>query len=827
MSGPAQQTTNAVIIPPGEGRRIFSPVPLAWLVENLETANDDSLKSVVGPSILRIKTEKDLPLADGTFESVDDAEVTDEEIVSKFFKTSRPHSVFYCSLHGGSVETLLYRFGTKLYRFRGEHNEEDEVILSGLSSSLTQRFPDQYVVMNNQIIFTNGVDRARVISYDGSVDFLGYSERPSTPMVNGPSQPEASDAPYYFPNSMGYSFPGRIGTPGDTLNGRKGSLLAGQWYYHFQFEDRHGNLSSFSYSSESVSTKGSQAQPFEATSLGNSVPYARGVSRDSAERRSRLQNDGSEIDDLTRRFLVSMSGTAPESTVAVRIFRTPDTQHVDNTPRFLARVAGSGSFVYDDNHADSELGTPWLETVPVPVFNTMCIHQGRLIVGNILGNPGMVRRSEPGYAGTYLKDDYIFPDAGGAEITGLVSHNGVLLAFTEHSIYAIGDDFNTPQPISQGVGCSAPRSIVARRDGTLMWLSREGFYGMRELGSIVRMSSPIDTIFQSSVNLGRLNMATAVFDTESGEYRCALAPKGTRRNELLFCFDGKYWRRQSLGIHIADMCVSTNSFRYTFAIGSDIREHNVSVEFTTTTVESDGIGGTNEIENSSSGTASLSRLFVLNRQTSDWYAAPRKVRYRSNWIYSSDYGLTPTNVRTLYVGLLDAFDGFATVRIYKNGSWDPVHTMNDLRTVGVDDESNLVADIAGSAVFNKSKFHSPRLHWRQVPVDLHNVNSWAFEIELFGFPAPYRGADLLAGIDEDGSWPGYHLTKDTQALRKLTDTYSSGTHQSNEMKEFDSISESGKPWPELGRIRIVAFAFDASIATKGNSKGRVPRRKDR
>ena len=56
MSGPAEQTTNAVIIPPGEGRRIFSPVPLAWSVENLETDNDDSLKSIVGPSIVRIKT---------------------------------------------------------------------------------------------------------------------------------------------------------------------------------------------------------------------------------------------------------------------------------------------------------------------------------------------------------------------------------------------------------------------------------------------------------------------------------------------------------------------------------------------------------------------------------------------------------------------------------------------------------------------------------------------------------------------------------------------------------------------------------------------------
>ena len=814
MSGPAEQTTNAVIIPPGEGRRIFSPVPLAWSVENLETDNDDSLKSIVGPSIVRIKTsfetDTTYSVTGGTSEPVTDVTVTTRETVSKFFKTSRPHSVFYANLHSGSVETLLYRFGTNLYRFRGEPGKEDEIIETNLVSASIPRFPDQYVLMNNQIIFTNGVDRARIISYDGSVDLLGYSEKPSTPMVNGPSQPEASDAPYYFPNSMGYSFPGRIGTPGDTLTGREGSLLAGQWYYYFQFEDRHGNLSPFSYSSESVSTKAAQAQPFTATSLDSAVPFAKGVSSDDDNRRKRINNDGSELDDLTRRFLVSMSGNAPEATAAVRIYRTPDTQHVDNVPRFLARVPGSVPFTFDDNYADSELSFPWQKTVATPVFKVMCSHQGRLIVGNIVGEPGLVRRSEPGFAGTFLEDDFIYPDAGGAEITGLVSHNGVLLAFTENSIYAIGDDFSVPQPISLGVGCSAPRSIVARRDGTLMWLSREGFYGMREMGNIVRMSGPIDTIFKESVNFGQLNMAVAVFDTDSGEYRCALAPKGTRKNELIFCFDGKYWRRQTLGIHISDMCVTPNTFRYTYAIGTDDRERDVSLKVGDENTKGD-----------------LARLFVLNRQTSDWFAGPRRIQYRSNWIYSSDYGLTPTNVRTLYIGLLDAFDGFATVRIYKNGSWDPVHVMTDLRTVGVDDESNLVMDVAGSAIFNKSKFHSPRLYWRQVPVDLQNVNSWAFEVEMVGFPAPFRGADLLPAVAGDGSWPGDNLAKDRNALMKLYAGSEVGGLAGPEIKAFDAIAATGHPWPELGRIRIVAFAFDASIATKGNSKGRVPRRKDR
>jgi protein-L-isoaspartate O-methyltransferase len=57
VSGPKHQATNAVIIPPGEGRRIFSPSALAWFVENLEIDEHDTVKSIVGPSILRIKEE--------------------------------------------------------------------------------------------------------------------------------------------------------------------------------------------------------------------------------------------------------------------------------------------------------------------------------------------------------------------------------------------------------------------------------------------------------------------------------------------------------------------------------------------------------------------------------------------------------------------------------------------------------------------------------------------------------------------------------------------------------------------------------------------------
>jgi predicted secreted protein len=116
----------------------------------------------------------------------------------------------------------------------------------------------------------------------------------------------------------------------------------------------------------------------------------------------------------------------------------------------------------------------------------------------------------------------------------------------------------------------------------------------------------------------------------------------------------------------------------------------------------------------------------------------------------------------MYIGMVDAFLGDATVRFYKNGSWKEEVSMSNLKVIGVDDGSGVVTDIAGSAVIGTAKTHDPRLFWRQVPVGLETVGSWAFEIEV-----------------------------------------SSPT-----------------------RLHLAAFTFDISVATSGNIRGRVPHRND-
>jgi hypothetical protein len=673
----------------------------------MEKTPEDTLASVQGPAPYQSAPYKsEIPLS------------------GKIVETT-PHSVFHTRLMAGAAPMLLARFGRVLWRHMGGGSSN---ILSNWVSLVTDlndddrtRFPDQYLVMNDKIIFTNGVDQAKVISHDNMVVPLGFSATPGAPTALSPAQPIFSEVPRHLPNTLGYSWPGKIGTPGDALDGRTGSVLSGEWYYYVQYEDVNGNLSAFSLPSNAAQISTMQSDPFNPNTSGKEA--------------------GTEIDDLTRSFLVQVAADAPEHTVAIHLYRTPDTKHVSIIPQLLQRVPGASGFVYGDYNSDASLGKPWEQTVPVPSFKLMCTHQGRLVIANTGAEPGIVRRSEPGFAGTFPEFEFVFPDSGGAEVTGLVSHGGMLMAFTESSVYSL-QEFSAPLPIAKGVGCVAPSTIQAMPDGTLIWLGRDGFYALSG-GTITAISRPIQREMRHFINRAKMRKASASVDAISGEYRCALAPAGSNYNELMLIFDGQYWRRQELKYHIADICQTDDWRQYNLFAGKEMLP---------------------EDEREEAGTVPLSsNVYVLGRERPDYTIPDRKVQYRSAWIRGDDTALTPLNIRSLYLGMVDAWDGDATIRFYRNGSWDPVTEITNLRLLGVDDESNVVRDIAGSAVLGQAKVHYPRLYWRQVPVDLRNVNTWAFEIEV----------------------------------------------------------------ETPNRLHLASFAFDMSVATSGSPRGRIPFRADK
>lgn len=552
MAGPAQQTARTFIVPPGEAQVQYSAASLAFKIQNLELTPEGTLASVLGPTPYEPqRTRAYVP------------PTTVGSTIPVLGDESQGHGIYHAVLLAGQVGMLLVRVDNRLFRHAGWERGW-EVIEVGLSASVRSEYPDQFTVLSDKIIWTNGIDQARIIGSDGSVGLLGFSMMPAAPVAEGPQSLRnfiAGDANVY-PNHSGYSWEGKIGTPGDLLDGVEGAVLAGVWYYYAQLEDSYGNLSATSGSSNPVSIETIQASPVNPGATDTAVNF-----------KERIVVHGASIDDLMRQFIVHTGGDGPENCTAVHLYRTPDTKNVDIIPRFLARLSNNRQTSFPDSVPDSALGSPMVETVPTPIFRVMCTHQGRLVIANIMGDPGLVRRSEVGFPGTFPKHEYIYPDSGGAEVTGITSHNGYLLAFTRDSVYSL-EEFSAPRPMTQGIGCVAPRSIRALTNGLLIWLSHDGFYGMAG-GVITKLSAMIDRTIRYHVSRSRMRMAVATVDALSGEYRCALSPAGTKKNSLILCFDGANWRRQDVGIDIIDWCQIADWRQYTIALGKEVDSSDV------------------------------------------------------------------------------------------------------------------------------------------------------------------------------------------------------------------------------------------------------------
>ena len=687
MAAPSQQKLLQWVVPAGETQVQYSPSALAYEIENFEQTTDGTLRTIVGPCPYEINR---------------DGHPSNPGKPYTFGDNLPLYGIFQASLLGGAADLMIVRAGEKLFMHRGWEQSFTR-IRGGLSAPNADNaryaaepvYPDSFVVINEAIVWSNGIDQPCIIDHHGQVFPLGFDETPASLFVEGPQSAGKSERTVMNPNAGGYSWPGRIGTPGDLLAIDGGGLMAGEWLYYMQYEDRFGNLSGTSANSNPVKIDTQAARP----------PFATSPSDDAVNSTAQTAT----IDDLMRQFLVRSGGEAPEHAVAMRVYRTPDIRNVGSRPQFLVRIAGNREFAFPDGLSDSELGSEMATTIPTPRYRVACTHQGRLVVGNLVGQPGAVRRSATGAPGTFPRDELVFPDSGGAEVTAVASHNGALLAFTESSVYSLVE-FGQPRPLAQGVGCVAPMSVRAMPDGTLVWLGRDGFYAMKG-DSIGRVSQAIDRTIKHYVNKSRMVQATAAIHPITGEYRCALAPSGESAASLMLCFDGGAWRRIQMGMHVASMCNTQDWRRLTLFLG--VKKGLAAKKYNAKT---------------HTQLSKAPSVYVMDREIKDWEPPTRTARYRSGWLRGDETGLTQTNIRTMYIGMADAWDGDATIRFYKNGSWKDVIAQDDLRLIGPDDGSDVVTDIAGSAVIGSAAAHQPRMFWRQVPVGMENVNSWAFEI---------------------------------------------------------------------------------------------------
>lgn len=663
MAGPDNQRSANFIIPAGESQLNYTAKALTQRIINFEFTIKRTLATTIGPTVY----EPDRP--------------TTPDPASGF---GQMHGIFHTTLLGGQMDLLLVRSGDKLYRHAGWQRGWEQ-LYSGLTSDTRgSSFPDQFVVANDKVIWTNGIDQPLVIDAHGLVVPLGFNNRPAAPSVYAPGQ-FASTAQFY-PNASGYSWRGDIGTPGDVLSGTQGAILDGAWYYYAQFEDIHGNMSPPSIISNAAWVRTIQANPYDPKASGETT--------------------GATIDDLTRQFFVRLASKGPEHTVATHIFRTPDTRRASTKPRRLVRLPGREPSVFGDRRADSDLGDEMETPVIVPTFRTMCVHEGRLVIANTPSDPGIVRISEPGFPGTFLEDNYTYPDVHGADVTAVASHMGRLLAFTEGAVYDITPDpqtgnLTTGTTMIQGIGCTAPRSIAALYNGNLIWLGRDGFYSCDPRGRIELISDDIHKILNYDMNTSKFRRAVSVVDPVSREYHCAVPIAGTPNNRVTFCYDGKNWRRHDFEkLSIDDITVTEDYRQLVLFVGRRLDIINAQWN-----------------------------VYVKDRETTNYEVPARSSYYRSGWFFADDTGSTFMHVRTLYLGMMDIWNGPFTIRFYRNNSWKPVLEMDNVLAIGVDDDSDMVRDVAGSAVVGEARVHEPRLFWRMVPVGLENAYSWAFEIQ--------------------------------------------------------------------------------------------------
>lgn len=697
-AGPRDVRPDAFFIPPGQAQEKFPPDRLAWRIVNLEPSTDGTLRSVRGPCPLE-------PYRSGS------------ALVWQYL----PQSVFHAVLADGMADCTYYRAADRILRHEGT-TRSHQIIKTGLTQGRGPRYPDVWLHYNGQVIFTDGVTPAISIRFDDTWAPLGFDDPAPVPSVMSPSDTGGSNRDTQAANARGYSWQGGIGTVGDALSAFEGKILAGEWEYYMQWEDVNGNLSAPSAPIR-VSLRSMRANPYRIEGGDYS-----GI--------------GVELDDLTRQFLIDYPGDAPDHAVALHVYRTGDLRQGGNQPRFLMRIPNAKrAMIIPDTTPDAYLGDPMLWTVAVPIFRVACVHDSRLVIGNLKGAPNVVRKSQIGFPGTFADEEWVVPDVGSGEITGVASHANRLVAFTATATYDI-TDFARPVALSNGIGCVAPGSIVAHPSGALIWMGRLGFYAMGGDGSITLVSQSLARFFHQGIDRSRAVLACAAIDPASGDYRVALCEAGDSEgyNRLMLCYDGRSWREQRLGLHIAGLAAT-----------SDWRQMLLAAAY-------------------HPGATNPGGIYVLDREITEYTPPARTSTYRTGWIRTDATGLVPFHVRQVYIGLADSYVGNATITFYANGSWTPVDlgggvTTLPLRMVGrsnTDLGDAVVTDAAGTGVLGTMKAHEPRLFWRTAtPPRMQNVTMFAFQIDVT-YPAHIDIAALAfdTALASGGTFEGRLLRHD-------------------------------------------------------------------
>ena len=542
-----------------ESDKLLTPAEVVSRVQNFVATEEGTLLAITGPSHY-------LP-----------------DYGAGMFSYGNPHGVFHALLDNGNQDILLAHTGSSIKVFEGWNRSWKHLIgPSSVTPQLTYtipndtacRYPTQFVLCPNGIVIIPQ-SYTRAFFYDGTiVSLLGYDKPPSAPSGQGP-ETSAIGAPNdqgYFGSGAGFALGdlnpdfgyGRLGFV-EIYDGGvdQGALLGSSYYLQYQHIDIFGNLGPLSGKSNQVAW--------------------------------RKQRVATGLDTIRKEVLWSGIEPGRDGTMGRILARSKDIRNIPTTDAFIvpSNIGGgtSGSFAtipdnvtrrFPDNIPDESLVIRPYNVVPIPIFKLACLALGRLWIGAIKGDQGLIKASLPGRWGTFTDDFDIYPDPAGGETTGMWAIPGGMLVFTTSSTFIVipTDDGlrYRAHPVSLSIGCVAPDTIQNLPDGRVIWLGADGFY-VFDGQSIQYISEEIREGFKR-VNTARLAQATARYDRQNREYRCYLSLNGTIYNDFCYVYDPmwKGWRERADSTRMAGLCVTRDHRQYMLGAGSAANSGGTYVE---------------------------------------------------------------------------------------------------------------------------------------------------------------------------------------------------------------------------------------------------------
>jgi len=552
------------------------------------------------------------------------------------------------------------------------------------------RYPPQAETVGNRAYFTF-CDGGGAWVWDGErCRNFGFQTTPSAPDVEGPYRQDDDS-----PNNGGFSVRGRIGTTDhtftDATNVSVGGLDEGSWRYAMVWENADGAYSATSPLSGLATLRLQMADP---------------------------SADGTQLENLRRRFRLRSMARGPAGTVARILLRTRNLLRLppgdQGDVRYLFRIPNNHSQEWVDDLPDGELGPLFEPRAPTPVgFYFLKFFSGSMFVMRNDGHPSRVWWSEQGNLNGPTPESFIeghyrdmFPATGpitAAVVTRMssVQEPPTMLVFKESAVHFVAGEYPewTFGTIHERAGCAGPGCVQIAGDGSTIWYGARTFWRMDQEGRVSDIGGPIRRKLRR-VNTTRAEFGVSWVDKRAGEVVFALPYEDSTGNNYQFVWDWRLggWRTRR------DLTDITAALPLP---GSDyILVSGTYNSITNVWVYGNGYPG---------------------------YAVPYPTAlYRTGWATFEKPGPGmhgAFNAHDLIFTMVERGSGDATLRTYQDWSLDEVINTETIAKVHPENDN---IPFYGTAVWDIGVYRDRRYFHQRSAVDVPSASVVASEVEVTG-----------------------------------------------------------------------------------------------